>query len=233
MTLRKKILLSVAALVAVVLLGLTIAVAVVYRRAMATPDHWRVVNLAEPTVARDAEAFEQWLSAEMTEARGDRTTWRIEIAAEDVNNWLATRLPISAANQGFELPGWLSHPMVAFADQRAIAAAEVARDGRSHIVSAAYEPIAGGDDQPVAMELKAIYVGKQRIADDLNGLIDLIETFVEVDRFDRGQLEELREQLQRIELAGDLGDGREVQVVALTFEADHLVLTCRTRRAPR
>lgn len=231
MTKRKKILLSILGLVAAVLLGLAIAVAVVYRRATTTPDYWQVVNLAEPTVARDAAAFEQWLSSEFTQHRPNVETWQIELEADDVNRWLATRLPGWAANQGFELPGWLGHPMVAIQPDRFIVAGQVQQDDQSHIVSLTYQPTTPPHEQPIAMELTGVYVGRQRIADNVDELIELIETFVDVSKFDQRQLDDLRGRVQTVTLAGDLGDGRRVEVIGIDLRPGKMLLTCRTQRA--
>jgi len=230
MSTRKKIALWMLAVLVLVIVGVAITGTVVYRRAVATPDYWQVVDLSHTDVAPEAAAFEQWATSTATKHRAYGEPWQVEIAAEDMNRWLAMRLPGWAANQGFELPDWLEHPMVAFADGRVYVAGRINHDDQQHVVSMAYEPTGTAGDQPVIMELVGVYVGKLRVAESFGELADLIDTLVGLSEFDRQQVADLRGRLQRIALANDLGDGRAVEVIGIEVGDDTLTLTCRTVR---
>lgn len=91
----------------------------------ATPDYWQVIDETDPDVAERAADFETWISNALTAVREDDGVWQMRIEQQRVNEWLATRLWDWEANQDFDLPDWLTHPMVAFREQQVIAAAEV------------------------------------------------------------------------------------------------------------
>lgn len=223
--LRKLLIALGVVVVAVAIYGVS-----VYRRFAATPTYWTVVDTTQPNVARDAAEFEKWLSTQLTKYRPQTETWRIELSAEEVNKWLATRLAEWASNQSVDLPDWLGHPMVAIEPDRLLLAAELRQADAAHIVSVAYAPAASTD--PVAMELRGIYIGELKVADSAGELFDLVRRFAGDGALDERQVAEWQGQLQTVRLEGRLGDGRTVKVTDVQLDAGKLVLTCQTLSIP-
>lgn len=192
----------------------------------ATPDYWHVVEATGEPVEREAEQFERWMVERMHRVRPDARPWQLQLDAEQINRWLATRLPPWAANQGLEPPEWLAHPMVAINGGRLIAAAEVDAPEFQHIVSIAYVPRVG-EGGVVELAVDRVYIGRLPLPYD--AAMDRAAANIEADDAEQRQrFEELRQALHTIDLTIDLDDGRRVDVIGLEAAGGRLTLRCRT-----
>jgi len=197
-----------------------------YRRAMAEPGYWQIVDTTDEAVARDSGDFEQWITSQFSKQRPSGEPWQIELTEADINKWLATRLPSWAANQAVAIPDWLAHPMVAIENQRIIVACEVNRAGQRLILTLAYRPVTG--ETGVALKLAGVYLGKQKIASNGEQLLDRLRALGAAGDLDGDEADVLRERIDRVALAGSLGDGRTVRVKKISLSDGGMVLTCVT-----
>src|ERR1041385_5952442 len=95
---KRAIFLAVSALVVLI-----VAVAgVSWWAASSTPAYWQQIDRDDPRVVQRGAAVENFISTQATSARPDMERWSIELTQEQVNAWLATRLPMWLANQGVD-----------------------------------------------------------------------------------------------------------------------------------
>lgn len=219
------------ALLVLVVTGIVVAGWAVWQ-ARGTPDYWRLVPEDDPAIEAEAARFEDRLAATVTRVGPEDRPWRVEVEATDVNRWLATRLPQWRDNDpDIALPDWLEHPMIVTRPDQLIVAGEVRVGGGTKVFSAAYAPTVDGDGV-VALALSRVRIGRLWLpaGEDVTGLLTDVAGLSEGRRKElEGQLEEVR----RVRLERDLGDGRVVTVHQLDLGKGGASAVCRTRGARR
>lgn len=188
------------------------------------PTYWQTTE-ATPQAAAQAEEFERRVPAEISRARGEGELWALDIKAAHVNQWLATRLPLWAANQGVELPSRLHRPMVAVEPGRLIVAWQVDEAADAQVVSAAFELTAPDGDGVVGLSLADVYVGRFRVSPDTAAAY-----IAGLDDTSAQQVAHWRALLEHLPLRLTLPDGRVVTATDVELRNDEVKLWCRTSR---
>ncbi|MBI1368985.1 MAG: hypothetical protein GC162_10070 [Planctomycetes bacterium] len=193
----------------------------VYFTLSARPGYWRVVDVTEAGHEHNAQQFEQGLSSETTRVRPAGARWELPLNEQQVNDWLAVRLPQWLVNQNVDpkLIGALHHAMMhtdpntntlEFAAQPAMITV-----GPLHPIVRLHVSIIRQPDEPLALKLTGVWLGRFPIA--LDTLAARVPGQFKID--------------EPLPLILPLKDGREVAVMDATFVDGGVMLTCETRRA--
>lgn len=187
------------------------------------PSYWKPPDPASPQVVRSAQEVEGFVTSQTTAVRPQSDTWAIELKEEQVNAWLAARLPQWLENQQVDAPIKEMFPrvMVRFAPGGVELAAQVLSEGRPQVVSVAFEPLTPGEGKPVKIKLAAVYVGRLRLPAEQ--VLNLVASSLGEKGDALGPIRE------GIELRLPLADNREVHVVGVEMHKGRLVLVCVTR----
>ena len=204
----------------------------VWLLATGKPSYYRPVDPQDAVAREHAAQLEQSLASQATRVRPvEAETWQMQVDQDQVNQWLATRLPQWLANQGVDTAelGAFNNLMVGFVDGNVELAAEARAIGLDSVLRLIYQPRDNGPQQPMTLELTGIASGhlplpKQTVLDQL------VERTPEPQR---PQMIEARRMIEALDLSLPLQDGRLVSIVAMDFNETGVLLTCRTQRMPQ
>lgn len=197
---------------------------------LASPDYWQttVVDGSDPAVARRAEAFEREVSSETTAVRQAYERWEIELSQDEVNEWLAARLPQWMRNRGVDETAvrHAKRAVVAIKSDR-VELATVVRLGKFEpVVRLVYEPEVN-DAGRVQLSLDRMFAGLMPVPGD--SLVDeVLEQYGPLDEDRQRRVDHARKVLHELDLVLHLGDGRVVSVVGMELEDGRVSLVCIT-----
>ncbi|MEM9883655.1 MAG: hypothetical protein AAF800_12135 [Planctomycetota bacterium] len=139
-----------------------------YRRTHVPPEYWGEalrfrLEASADELERRGRDLQRRAARVWTYPIGDTDGVRtLDVAYDDLNAWLTTRLPAWLANQNLAPPAGLGRVFVTAHDGHAVLAAEMdlPRLGR-RVVSLAFTLVCGDDDRPAALGLASFRVGRQ------------------------------------------------------------------------
>lgn len=199
-----------------------------WRQYNATPEYWQVIDHDDPMVRADAEAFEAHVTNELSQHMPSDETWRLELPSEQINRWLASRLPDWLANQDEQLPDGVNHPMVAIGPRQVVAAVEIRLGGQKKIISLSYEPSAD-DDGVVVLVADRFRLGRLWLPAN-EKLEEVIERFTaDQPRAEREQIKAVWQTFSRLRMEYDLGDGRMIKMKQLELSKRKALATLETQ----
>jgi hypothetical protein len=209
------------------------AAGVLWWRSTLPPAWWSPPNRADPRVAEVGERVEQSLISHAHEIRPADEPWSIRIHEDQVNAWLATRLPKWAAHRGHgdrdNLPGLVQ---LHFEPGRARIGAELPSSAGAGVLDVAISPTMA--DGRLRLSVNRVALGRVAVSGDpLAALVNhlkqsrLMESLdlggEDVERITRAVL-----QGESIDPAFELQDGRIVRLLDLMVREGELVVQCRT-----
>jgi hypothetical protein len=220
-----------AALIAVVLvsagaLGL-------WRLTWMAPPWWSPLDPHDGQTAALAERVEYRLAEEAHEVRPDPGPWWIEIRQDQVNAWLAARLPAWVAHtHGLQWPAGVGLPQVKLDTGAVRVGLEIRTESGTRYVVAHLAPdIVEGE---LALSLDGISVGRLWIPGSAVGTVmeRLRQTGVGKALDDPGfePLIQVLDGGRRIDPTLTLNDGRRVRVLDVRCQSETLLLQAETLR---
>jgi hypothetical protein len=179
------------------------------------PDYWHVLDGKNAEIRTAGERVEQTVSSLVTRVRPTGQTWQLPLSNQNINHWLAARMPNWLANQNVD-------PDIIAALRRAQVHCE---EGRLFL---AVQPNLGAISPVVELMLVP------RVAD--SGAVELYVASARAGSFDV-PLDTIIQKFagnrsfpRELKLEVPLKDGREVQVVDMGLTQGAMMLTCTTRR---
>jgi uncharacterized protein YpmS len=183
------------------------------------PDFYQPVSAADPLVVADAQQVEHLVASEMTRIRPvDQPAWRIDLTQDQINRWLAVRLPQWLANQQIDAAvlEQIGQPMIAFTSRGIEAAAQAEWAGVACVMRLIYQPEVDADGV-VTLKLSGVRIGAMPVG---RGVVESMLAD-DVARGMSGMVGELPLRLP-------LGDGRAVEVIGMQVRGERVTLVCRT-----
>lgn len=177
-----------------------------------------------------AERVEAAVASQTTAVRPAQELWALELTQEQINAWLAARLPLWLANQGVDrqVVEAVRRAMVQIGSRQVELAAELRFQGSAQIVRLVYRPMIV-ENQPVRLQLHAAYLGRLRVPMHL-----LVERVAGgMAGAEAHEVAEVIATLRSIEVQSPVDDHRWVAAMGVELSDGRAVLTCRTvRRDP-
>lgn len=194
---------------------------VVWRLLSARPAWW---NPAEPSAAESlsrGEYLENQIVTAFHKVRpADATRWTLELDAQWINAWLATRLPLWAANRNLSWSATLHEANVSISEGRLHFGARYGAGESGQVYSVDFQPELDGQGR---LRLKALRIRAGRLPLPLGLALDSLEglsrNWPELNAALRGD---------GIDPVFRLSDGRRVALRGLAFEDYRLLLTLET-----
>ncbi|MBC24450.1 MAG: hypothetical protein CMJ32_11115 [Phycisphaerae bacterium] len=217
----RRILLVIAAMIPI---GLLLIVALVLSR----PGWWIQPAEVDPTEVEQASQFEQGIVSGFQRIRPDQESWAVRIRQEDVNAWLARRLPRWIDHdQQLQWPEGVGMPQVSFQDGHVVVAATRRTLGMDVIIGASIEPsIVNGR---LSLSWEDGFVGRLSIlVIKPTVLVPLIESAIGslVSESDPAEFSD------PIDPVIGLADGRQVRIIDIEVVDGSMYVQCRTSRRP-
>ena len=218
---RRRVRLAIVAIVAILVLiplSLFLLVAI-------PPSGWSPVP-ADPAAAEvRGEALEHFLSAEFSRVRPDDAPWAIRLREDDVNAWIATRLPKWEANAGNPPPPAAEVRFRAGEVRLRIA---LAGFGVDPVLEAGVAPavVDGPGGTALALRLRSLSLGRLPLPRVGASLISASLRAAGLRAATPSAVSTVTE--DRFTVDYGLSDGRTVRLDAIAVEADGLVLEFRT-----
>lgn len=185
-------------------------------------------------VKQQAAELEAWVTTQLTADRPYDRPWHLKLTQQQINGWIAARLPDWLANRGAEPHsiGLVRGAMVEIEPDHVEAARELTVRGVTQVVRVAYKAVQEPGVAWMKMKLDGVYGGKLPIP--LHRVIEAVRQHYRPSDDTAGKLfDEVLSHVKSIPLDLPLGDGRDVRVVGLEF-ADHTVdATLVTHFTPR
>ncbi|MHC4990443.1 MAG: hypothetical protein ACYTGC_05630 [Planctomycetota bacterium] len=231
MTRRLRLLGKWLAAVLIVAVVITAGAVGLWRLTWMAPSWWAPLDPQDQQTARLAERVEYRLAEEAHKVRADPKPWWLEIKQEQINAWLAARLPEWVAHaHGIQWPAEVGLPQVDVGQDTVRLGLDIETDvGTRYVVAHLRPSIADGE---LSLALNGISFGRlwipgSSVATAMERLAD-----TEAGRFldDPGvkALIGLLEGDQRLDPTLTLSDGRRVQVLDLRCNRGALLLKAET-----
>lgn len=215
-------------IVALMLLSLA-ALGVVYFLSRRPPSWWNPPIADEPSALALAESFEQRFAGEVSRVRPDEAPWAVRIGEDQLNAWLALRLP-----------RWLEH---AGAPAEAMVQAHV-RDGAIELAVRPSPTSAVGvveatptlRDGALSLTISRVGLGAIGLpgasADLIVATLESLADVPDQDDTTHAALALLRG--RNVPAQVDLGDGRRVELLDIELRRGEIIAQLRTltRREP-
>jgi hypothetical protein len=234
-------------LIVLFLLLVLVPFGVLWYGVSAKPVYWRPIDGTQANVREAAERFEQAASSQLSQLssqrdqqdsdqraqgdqrdqRGGQPVWTMEVTQEQLNNWLAARLPGWGANRRIDprLLDRISHSMVSIDLDGVEVAVPLERVGVTSIIRLRYKPVVA-DDKHVRLVLQDAHAGLVPLP--IRTVLEGIIAYMPQGR--KGELDTLRGQVQSLDLLVPLQDGRTVSLAGMELLPGKLVLTCQVHR---
>ena len=218
-----------AALIVVVVVGA--GGLVLWRMFTTAPAWWAPPAPRDERTTRLAERVEYRLAEEAHRIRSDESPWWLEIRQDQVNAWLAARLPEWIAHaHGVEWPAQLGLPQVNIEPDRISIGIEVDRGPRWVVAHLTPRITEAG----LVLGVRGVSVGRVRIpGGSMEAILDRLGDSAPRDGADDPDLRAIVELLtgERVLEPGlELSDGRRVRVLDLRLGDGLLLLQCRTAK---
>ena len=203
----------------------------VWRMTWQVPAWWSPSDPDRAETAQLAERVEYRLAEEAHKVRTAEDPWLLHVTDEQVNAWLAVRLPAWVEHtHGLDWPDAMGVPQIHFADGTVNVGIDFDDNDRRRYLVARLEPrmidgelalvlqgvslgrvwIPGSSIRSVASRLDRVLPEGYTNNSDITGFVDLL-------------IEE-----QRIDPVVELADGRRVRLRDLSFDQGGLIIECQT-----
>jgi hypothetical protein len=207
---------------------------VLWRLTWMAPAWWSPIETDVETTAALAERVEYRLAEEAHKVRPEPKPWWIEIREDQINAWLASRLPEWIAHeQGLQWPAEIGQPQVHLESGAVTMGVDIATDAGTRYVAARVVPrIADGE---LALALDGISVGRVWIpGSSVEAIVESMraagvrgtEEFLDDPGVEA--LIALVEGGRRIDPTLALADGRRVRVLDVRCDPGALLLRAET-----
>lgn len=203
---------------------------VLWRMSRMPPSWWARPEAGDAAVRDLASRVEKRLAEETHKMRSAEETWTLRIREEQVNAWLAARLPAWVAHErNVEWPGQLGPPQVRFVPEGIDVAFELLEGGHARYVEVRL--LVAIEDGRIRLGLDGAALGRIPVPGEPLDFIRpyAVEAIAEhVDAADLDRVAGLLSGRDSVEAVVELSDGRRVRLVALRHGEGVLDLTCRT-----
>jgi hypothetical protein len=220
-------------LAAALIVAVTVSAGAVglWRLTWMAPAWWAPLDPGDQQTARLAERVEYRLAEEAHKVRADPKPWWIEISQDQINAWLATRLPEWVAHtQGIQWPARIGSPQVSLDGGTVRIGADIETDGGRRYVVVHLAPSIVDDE--LALTLDGMSVGRLWIPGSSVGtVLDRLGGPEAGQLLDDPALEPLVALLEggrRVDPTLTLTDGRRVRVLDLRFRSEALLVRAET-----
>lgn len=204
---------------------------VVWRLSWMDPTWWVPPAPQDAQAAALADRVEFRLTEEAHKIRED-PDFRLRITQEQINAWLATRLPAWVAHtSGEPWPEWLGLPQVRFTEGAVSVGIDVLSESGRRVVVAEVRPrVTGGR---LELPVESVGVGRVRIPGaSVAALVDRLRGPLAGELADDealGALAELLRGERPLDPVLRLADGRTVELLEVSCTGGAMVLRCRTK----
>lgn len=221
-------------IVAATLVVLAIAGGVLWQLTWSVPEWWAPPSPDDDEVEAYADRVEYRMVEEAQRIRDTREIWKLRVREEQINAWLATRLPKWVAHQhDIDWPEQLGRIQLNLgADQSSLAIEYFERD-RPRVLVVHGRMFYDGGALCIAVEqidLGRLPLPGRTVARALNRLEEIAPELLRSE--DVNQIVEIIEDGACMDPGLTLADGRRVQLLDVQSEDGSVVLTCRTAARP-
>jgi hypothetical protein len=180
------------------------------------PAYWAPLAADDPAIQSNARRFEtQLINTAHHKAKGD---WSITITQDQMNQWLAARLPQWLANQNHPLAEQpMPKAMVAFFSDRLELAFDATPFGHDQVFRLVYTPVKQDEGDTTQLALTGLYGGRLPLP-----------TATALNMVAENNGREVADTLAQFDLATQLADGRMIRVVNVQLHDGKIVLNCQT-----
>ena len=218
-------------IILVILLGLAIAGAVIWRMSWMTPAWYAPPeedDAAADAIAQDVEYF---VLEQAHKVRPEEDVWQVVFDETEINAWLATRLSDWAAHQAdAEWTERIDRPQLHLHDGGVSIAAAVKEDDSVRILRARFTPRI--EDSRLFIVVERFGLGRVRVPGaPAAALLDRLDDVIPADADIRRTLDSAAKFLAgefAIDPVFELEDGRQVRLEQIQVEDGRVQLTCRT-----
>ncbi len=222
-----------APIILLVPLGLLLAgVAGAWRMTWQAPQWWSPPDPSREQTVLLAERVEYRLAEEAHKVRSDDDPWLLRVTEDQVNAWLAARLPAWVAHtHALDWPQGIGVPQIHFNDNTVNAGIDFAdRDRRRYLVASLSPRLVEGK---LVLVLEGVSLGRVWIPGrSIRSIpIDRIMPAGYMANRDIKRLVDLLIDEQRIDPTFELADGRRVRLREISFDQGELIVECETNPA--
>lgn len=193
----------------------------VWRMVRTKPAWWSPAEAQSPENIVRGEYFENQVVTAFHKVRpAESTQWTLELDAQWINAWLATRLPLWAANRGLSWAASVDEANVNIGDGRIRFGLRYGPAGERQPYSIAFRPLLDESGGLRIADLR-LHAGRLRLPLGLAGeaISSAAGSHAEIHALLTGQ---------PIEPVVRLSDGRRIVLRALTLEGERIILTLET-----
>lgn len=198
------------------------------------PAYWQTYQADDPVLIQQGESIEKRLPSELSKVRPLGEPWKIEISQEEVNGWIATRLPKWLANRRdmmrqhnlpSRLPEEIQQIMVAIEPAFLALAADIEAEDVNQVISMEFKSF-DGPNGLARIEMTAMRGGRLWLPE---GLVEkVVQQFGSTEQAEEKLLQKFREKLRQTDLAYPADEHRVVEVMKVEMNQGTLTATCRT-----
>ncbi len=198
------------------------------------PAYWKEYRVDDPQFTMQGQSLENRLPSELSKVRPLGEPWTITVAQDEINSWIATRLPNWLANRRDRLrthrlpsriPEEIKQIMVAIEPRFLALAADIEAEDVNQVMSIEFKPFAGSNGLS-RLEMTAMRGGRLWMPE---GVIErVIQKYGSAEHAEKQFLEKFRNILLETDLVYPVDSNRVVEVMNLSLRQGELVATCRT-----
>ncbi len=209
-----------------------------WRQSRVAPSWYAPPDPADRTVVALAEQVEYGIVETFHKLRPAGEPWTVRIREEQINAWLAARMPEWIAHdESLAWPEELSVPQVHIGPAGLDLAVEVARQGRPYVVVTRLDPRIS--DGRIHLEMERVGVGRVTVPGaPATKVMEIIERLAPGGVIDAPVAQQLLGLFREDDAAAagdgdgaarfDLSDGRRVELLAITLSEGAMDVTSRT-----
>jgi hypothetical protein len=204
-----------------------------WRLTWMAPAWWSPVDPADEQTAELAQRVEYRLVEEAHKPRAEPEPWWIEVKQDQLNAWLAARLPEWIAHEhGVQWPAAVGRPQVNVSDGGMSVGVDVETNAGTRYVVAHLAPTVANDT--LSLGLEGLSIGRAWVPGaPLGVVLDQMRATGVGEFLDDPGVEQvlgLLEDGRGLEPMVTLGDGRRVRVLAVRCDRGALLLQAQTVR---
>jgi hypothetical protein len=214
-----------------VLVLLVVALLALRQWSRMDPSWYDPPNPADEQVTQLADRVEYRLLEEAQKIRPESDAWTLRVREEQINAWLAARLPEWLAHeQDVDWPEGLGMPQMHLSDGRVTVAVDAGERSGGRVVSIRLAPRL--EDHRLYLRLDGLGLGRIPLpGDPSKRLIELARTLAEETSLERPEVDQVLAIMngeQALDPIVDLADGRRVRLTGISIGRRFVDVTCRT-----